>query len=437
MSHSTENTNSHVVKFGSWSNFLYTSRKPPFLGTVSTEEELLQKFKEKFKDDLGAFWYVAGSAGSESTFRANRAIFDKWKLIPRMLIEATNRNLEVELFGVQYPSPVILAPIGVQGILHQEAELASARAAAKVGVVFTMSTASTRSIELVAKANGNGHRWYQLYWPRTEAITLSILKRAKEQDSVYIDVLVLTVDTMLLGYRWHDLETSYLPFLHGVGTQVGTSDPAFMAKHNEQPTEDYYPWPYNASVYDKAYLEGDAKIKRQVEISTDWIGEINSGIFRDWKELEFLKRNWDGPLILKGIQSKEDAERALRVGVDGIIVSNHGGRQVDGAVASLRALEYIMKSELIKTAQLEGKFTVLFDSGIRTGSDIIKAIALGANAVLLGRPYVYGLALGGESGVENVVRNILCELDITLGLIGGKSIKDIHGKANELLYWEP
>lgn len=428
------NVSQQAIKYGSWAISMYSSRQSPVLGTVNTADELEEKFKEKFKEDLGAFWYVAGSAGTDSTCKANRAIFDHWKLIPRMLTDATERSLEVELFGVKYSTPVILAPIGVQGILHGGAELATARAARKVDVVYTMSTASSRSIEEVAEANGNGPRWYQLYWPRSESVTRSILERAKKQG---FKTLIVTLDTMSLGYRWHDLERAYLPFLNGMGIQVGTSDPAFMAKHNEKPTNEYLPWPYDASVYDKAYNEGDEKVKRLVKLSLDWIGEINSGVFRSWDELESLKKLWDGPLVLKGIQTREDAEKALQMGINGIVVSNHGGRQVDGAIASLRALELIMKSESIRAAQANGVFTVLFDSGIRTGSDIIKAIALGAQAVLLGRPYVYGLALDGEIGAESVIRNILCELHITLGLIGQKSIKDIHGKANELLFWEP
>jgi len=334
------------------------------------------------------------------------------------------------LFGVKYPSPVILAPIGVQGILHRDGELASARAAAKVGVPYTMSTASSRSIELVAEANGSGPRWYQLYWPRNNDIVLSLLNRAKEQK---FKVLVVTLDTMLLGFRPHDLENVYLPFIHGVGTQVGLSDPVFMSLQNSQPTQDYPSFPYDYARDDKAFFSGDEEMKRKVQLSSEWMKQINSGMFKRWEEVKFLRDHWDGPLVLKGIQCSEDAELAYKAGVDGIVVSNHGGRQVDGAIASLTALEDIMKSAVIKTAQSEGKFTIIFDSGIRTGSDIIKALALGAQAVLLGRPYTYGLALAGEDGVEFVIRSILCDLEVTMGLMGCSSIEDIQGKADKIL----
>jgi len=409
---------------------LYAGRKPPLLGTVSLGPELEERVKDKFKDNLAAYWYVAGSAGTDSTYRANRAALDKWKIIPRMLVDATHRKVETTLFGVKYPSPVILAPIGVQGILHRDGELASARAAAKVGVPYTMSTASSRSIELVAEANGSGPRWYQLYWPRNNDIVLSLLNRAKEQK---FKVLVVTLDTMLLGFRPHDLENVYLPFIHGVGTQVGLSDPVFMSLQNSQPTQDYPSFPYDYARDDKAFFSGDEEMKRKVQLSSEWMKQINSGMFKRWEEVKFLRDHWDGPLVLKGIQCSEDAELAYKAGVDGIVVSNHGGRQVDGAIASLTALEDIMKSAVIKTAQSEGKFTIIFDSGIRTGSDIIKALALGAQAVLLGRPYTYGLALAGEDGVEFVIRSILCDLEVTMGLMGCSSIEDIQGKADKIL----
>ncbi|KIJ54360.1 hypothetical protein M422DRAFT_153646 [Sphaerobolus stellatus SS14] len=416
--------------FTSWALQQYISRKPPLLGTVSLGDELEKRVKEKFKDNLGAYWYVAGSAGSDSTHHANRAAFDKWKIVPRMLVDATQRTIETTLFGVKYPSPVVLAPIGVQGILHEDGELGSARAAAKVGVPYTMSTASSRSIELVGKACGDGPRWYQLYWPRKNEVTLSLFKRAKEQK---FTTLVVTLDTMLLGFRPHDLETAYLPFIHAVGAQVGLSDPAFMSSFQEKPTQEYPTFPYDWARDDKLFFGGDEEMKKKVFLSSEWMKQINSGEFRKWEELKFLRDNWDGPLVLKGIQSVEDAQLALASGADGIVVSNHGGRQVDGAIASLDALVDIVQDPTIKSAQAEGKFTILFDSGIRTGSDIIKALALGAQGVLLGRPFAYGLALEGEAGAEAVIRSLLCDLEATLGLMGYSSIAEIQGKADKIL----
>ncbi|KAH0586055.1 hypothetical protein H2248_007329 [Termitomyces sp. 'cryptogamus'] len=293
-----------------------------------------------------------------------------------------------------------------------------------------MSTASSRSIEEVAAANGNGHRWYQLYWPRTNDVTLSILKRVKENG---FTALVVTLDTMTIGWRPHDLERAYMPFGHGVGIQVGRSDPVFMARYGREPVHERPDFPYDSEEKDRLFLAGDEKTREAVFFGTEWLKECNSGLYRDWEDLKFLRENWQGPLVLKGIQNVLDAEKALEYGVDGIVVSNHGGRQVDGAIPSIYALENIMKSAKVKGAQASGKLTVLFDSGIRTGPDILKALALGAQAVLLGRPWVYGLIVGGEAGVEQVIRHTLGDLDTTLGLAGCKSLNDVQGKGDAVI----
>ncbi|KAL0960580.1 hypothetical protein HGRIS_005614 [Hohenbuehelia grisea] len=417
-----------------WSDYMlkvYIGRKGPGpLGTVSFAE-LEQKAREARKDYIGSFLYAFGSAGTNSTCRDNLRAFDHFKIIPRMLVNATTRNLETTIFGVKYSAPIFIAPIGVQGICHADAELASARAAAKLGIPFIMSTASTRAIEEVAEASGNGSpRWYQLYWPRTDDVTLSLLSRAKANG---FSALVVTLDTMTIGWRPHDLETSYMPFMHGVGIQVGVSDPVFMARYNEQPTAEHPAFPYDPAKIDQAYAADDPKAKFGVKFGIEWLKECNSGQFRTWEDVAFLRKNWEGPLILKGIQAVADAELAIDAGVDGFIVSNHGGRQVEGAIPSLFALENIMKSAKVREAQKAGKLTILFDSGIRTGSDIVKAMALGAQAVLLGRPWLYGLMIAGQEGVEQVIQHTLADLDVTLGLSGYKSLDDIHGKADEAL----
>lgn len=214
---------------------------------------------------------------------------------------------------------------------------------------------------------------------------------------------MLTVDSVILGYRRHDLTTSFIPVAHGVGMQVGQSDPEFMAKHGSQPITDFYPpFPYQKDVLDARAESGDAEVLENMRLGKEWMMEVNNGVYRTWEDLKFIRDNWDGPLILKGIQRVKDAELCIKHGVDGIIVSNHGkctpwshtssilnthgsllgGRQADGAIPSLYALRNIMRSPIVKEAQVSGKFTVLMDSGIRTGSDIIKAVALGAQAVL-------------------------------------------------------
>ncbi|KAG9227387.1 hypothetical protein PTI98_010891 [Pleurotus ostreatus] len=401
----------------------------PILGTVSPAE-IEAKAKEARKEYPGSFMYAGGSAGTNSTYAANLSIFDQYKLIPRMLVDATNRNLQTTLFGVKYPSPILLAPIGVQGVCHADGELGSARAASKMGVPFIMSSASSRTIEDTAKASGSGPRWYQLYWPRSNDVTLSLLSRVKANG---FTALVVTLDTFLLGWRPHDLQDSYLPFFHGIGVQVGTSDPVFMARYGRQPITDIPEFPYDPKKLDAAYASGDEKVKDAVFFGMEYLKETNSGLFRKWEDLKFLRDNWDGPLVLKGIQSVGDAERAIECGVDGIIVSNHGGRQIDGAIPSLYALDKIMQSPVILEAQKSGKLTVLFDSGIRTGSDIIKALALGAQGVLLARPYLYGLMIGGQDGVEEVIKNTLADLEISMGLIGFTGIDEIIGSRDKVL----
>ncbi|KAF9464213.1 oxidoreductase [Collybia nuda] len=433
-----ENTSTEA-RWGTYMPGIYFGRKPPQpLGTV-VFDEIVEKAREKLKEYPGAFLYAYGSAGTNSTDRNNLRGFERYGIIPRMLVNATTRDLSTTIFGVKHSAPIFIAPIGVQGIFHPDAEFAPARATKKMGVPFIMSTASSRTMEEVAEENGDGHRWYQLYWnhqpipvrPRTNDVTLSLLGRAKKNG---FKALVVTLDTMTIGWRPHDLETAYIPFGHGVGIQVGTSDPVFMARYNRQPvTKEHTKFPYDPKELDRLYFAGDEKTKDDVFMGIEWLKEVNSGIYRDWKDLKFLRDNWEGPLVLKGIQSLQDAEKAIDSGVDGIIVSNHGGRQVDGGIPSIYALANIMKSAKVRDAQRSGKFTVLFDSGIRTGSDIIKAMALGAQAVLIGRPWLYGSIVSGQAGIEQVIQHILGDLDTTLGLSGYQSLSDIQGKGEEII----
>ncbi|KDR82554.1 hypothetical protein GALMADRAFT_237926 [Galerina marginata CBS 339.88] len=417
-----------------WSGYmldLYRSRTAPQpLGTV-VFEEIEAKAKEKLKDYGGAFMYAGGSAGTNSTYRANLRAFEKWGIIPRMLVNATRRSLETTIFGVTHSAPIFIAPIGVQAIFHPDAEFNAARAGKALGIPFMLSTAASRTIEEVAEANGDGYRWYQLYWPRTNEVTLSLLSRAKAAN---FSALVVTLDTMSLGWRPHDLTTAYIPFAQGVGVQIGKSDPVFMARYGRKPvTDEHPPFPYDPAEVDRLFKAGDPKAKEDVFFGTEWLKEANSGLYRDWEDVRFLRDNWEGPLVLKGIQNVQDAEKAIEYGVNGIVVSNHGGRQVDGAIPSLLALEMIMKSSKIKAAQKAGTLTILFDSGIRTGSDIFKALALGAQAVILGRPWLYGSIIAGQAGVEQVLKHTLADLDNTLGLAGYRSLAEIQGKAEEVL----
>jgi lactate 2-monooxygenase len=323
--------------------------------------------------------------------RANLQAFRRWRIVPRVLRKDLSiRNLSVELLGTAMPAPVLLAPIGVQTLLHPDGELASARAAAAIGLPFITSTASATSLEEIAEANGDGPRWYQLYWPNDDELAASLVRRA---EAAGYSAIVLTVDNYVPGWKPRDLQQAYLPFLEGVGIAQYLSDPIFKAALEKPPEEDI----------------GAA------------VGQF-LGVFANpaltWERLEWLRGATSLPIILKGILHPDDAGQARERGVEAIVVSNHGGRQIDGAIASLDALPPILD------AVGEG-MTVLLDSGIRSGADAFKALALGADAVLVGRPYLWGLALDGQNGVETVLRCILAELDLTMALSSCTELRDL------------
>lgn len=375
--------------------------------------------EEQAKDVLSkqAWGYIDGSASLGLTYRHNRQAFERYPLIPRMLRDVTRRSTRVTLFGKEYDSPILAAPIGVQGIAHGDAETATAKACRAQNVPMILSTAATRTIEQAAEANGDGERWYQLYWPRTDKITVSLLERAKKAGYT---TLVVTLDTFTLGWRSRDLDESYLPFLFGEGTQIGFSDPVFNQMFASQPrgglTELKTLFSKMTNPLQAIKLLYYAKT---VKKSQAWLAEMNSSTYMSWEQLELIKQHWThGPILLKGIQSVADAKLAIKHGMDGIIVSNHGGRQVSGAIASLDALANICADPTVSSSDL----TILFDSGIRTGSDVLKAMALGAHAILLGRPYIYGLACNGQQGIEDVFRALKADLEVTMGSMGIKEL---------------
>ncbi|KUL82322.1 hypothetical protein ZTR_09712 [Talaromyces verruculosus] len=334
-----------------------------------------------------AYQYVAGGAGEKATMESNRLAFRQWKLIPRYLQPIQQRDLSVELFGCRYNNPILMAPIGVQSIFHKDREVGLSQICAEIGVPYILSTASTSSIEEVATSNGpEGQRWFQLYWPANDEITLSLLQRARQNG---YKVLVVTLDTWVLAWRPADLDSGYLPFIDGTGNSIGFTDPVFRKIYETKSGKK---------------IEDDL-----VAASQAWLSSVFTNASHTWDQIEFLKKHWDGPIVLKGIQHIEDAKMAVKAGVHGIIVSNHGGRQLDGAIGSLEVLP-----EIVET--VGDRLTVLFDSGIRTGPDILKALALGARAVLVGRPVVYGLAVGGKQGAKSVLRGILSDVDQSMAL---------------------
>ncbi|TFI40483.1 alpha-hydroxy-acid oxidizing protein [Rhodococcus sp. 1R11] len=337
-----------------------------------------------------ALGYIVASAGSGSTARANRAAFDRWAITPRMLRSSASRDHACTVLGTEMPVPLLIAPVGIQTLAHPDGELATVRAAAELGVPYIHSTQASHSFEQIAEAGGDAPRWYQLYWPTDESVLLSFLQRAKNTG---FTTLVLTLDTTLLGWRPADLDRGYLPFLANLGIENYLSDPAFQAGL-AQPVEE-----------------------NPVAAAMHWAQMFpNPGL--SWKNLAFLREHWDGPIVLKGVCTVGDAREAAAHGVDGIVVSNHGGRQIDGARPSLDALPSIVDA-------VGDDLTILFDSGVRTGADMAKALALGADAVLLGRPFLYGLALGGQEGVAHVLRCLLAEFDLVTSLSG-------HTGADEL-----
>jgi isopentenyl diphosphate isomerase/L-lactate dehydrogenase-like FMN-dependent dehydrogenase len=334
----------------------------------------------------GAVGYVSGGAGAEDTMRANREAFDRWRIVPRMLREIpAERDLTTELLGHTYPAPVLLGPVGVLSIVHEEAERAVARAAAAVGLPMVLSTASSTPMEQVQEELAGSPGWYQLYWPSDQSVAQSLVQRAERAG---YQALVVTLDTWQLGWRPRDLDTAYLPFLRGEGIANYTSDPAFRAG---------LPDPDGAVMH--------------------FLGMFNHPAL-SWDDLAWLRDQTSLPVVLKGVQHPDDARRALDAGVDAVVCSNHGGRQVDGAVGSLDALPPVVEAA--------GHMPVLFDSGVRSGADALKALALGARAVLLARPWVYGLGLAGQAGVEHVLRCFLADLDLQIGLSGHAAHTDLR-----------
>jgi isopentenyl diphosphate isomerase/L-lactate dehydrogenase-like FMN-dependent dehydrogenase len=307
-----------------------------------------------------------------------------------MLHDVTTRDLTIDLFGRKLDAPVLLAPIGVQSIVHADGELAVARAAAEVGIPFVLSTASSNSIEEVAEAAGDCPRWFQLYWPTGDDLMASFVSRAESNG---YEAIVVTTDTRLLAWRPRDLDNAYLPFLVGEGVANYLSDPVFRGALEKPPEEDL----------PTALMQ--------------WAGQFANPAL-SWDRLARLKELTSLPVLLKGVLDPEDARKALDHGVDGMIVSNHGGRQVDGAIGALDALPSVVDA-------VEGRAPVLFDSGIRTGADVCKAVALGARAVLVGRPYIWGLGFGGQAGVAHVLRCLLADLDLTVALLGFDSLEGL------------
>jgi lactate 2-monooxygenase len=372
-----------------------------------------------------AFAYVMGGAGTGRTVAANRAGFDAWQIVPRMLRDVGERDTSVELFGERLPSPFLLSPIGVLEMADDEADVAVARAARQTGVPMTFSNQASRPMEECARELGETPSFFQLYWSTSNDLVASFAQRAEKCGC---RAIVVTLDTTLLGWRTNDLDLGYLPFLRGMGIAQYTSDPVFdrlISGDGDElassPRPRITPETVKTLValtrnypdrFDRALSSGKARAAVQT------FTQIYSRPSLAWEDLQFLREQTSLPILLKGILHPDDARRALDEGIDGIWVSNHGGRQVDGAISTIAALPGIAEA-------VGGRLPIIFDSGIRGGADAFKALALGATAIGIGRPYCYGLAIAGQVGVREVLENFQADFDLTLGLSGYRSIAEI------------
>lgn len=341
-----------------------------------------------------AWAYVAGGAGREATMEANLAALARRRIVPRMGRDCTGRDLKVSLFGRELAAPLLTAPIGVLSLAHAEADLALARAAAAQGWPMIISNQASFPMEEIAAAAPGARRWFQLYWGRSDDLVASLVRRA---EACGCEAIVVTLDTTILGWRTRDLDLGHLPFLRGQGIAQYTSDPVFRALLAETPEAN----PLAAAVL---------------------FTQIYSDPSLSWDKLKTLRKLTRLPIVLKGVQHPDDAAAAVKHGFDGIIVSNHGGRQVDGAAGSADQLPLCAE-------RVNGRIPVLFDSGVRSGADVFKALALGADAVCVGRPYAYALAAGGQAGVEALMADLVAEFDLTLALAGWRRARDLGPEA--------
>ena len=354
-------------------------------------EDLRERAHEVMSEEAKA--YIHGGAGSETTFEREQD-FSDWRIVPRMLQGVEDRDLSTEFMGQEVDFPLAITPLGIQNLAHEEGELATARAAREMDVPFVLSSLSSTPMEDVAEELGDTPKYFQFYWSSDEDIARSFLNRA--EDAGY-DGIVVTVDAPILGWRERLIERGYYPFLNGDGVANYFSDPEFRSQLETPPEEDP-----EAAVQHFLDIFGDSSLT--------------------WEDLSFVFENTDLPVHIKGVLHPDDAEMAVDAGAEGIGVSTHGGRQVDGSITAIEALPEIAD-------RVGDETTITFDSGLRRGSDLFRALAVGADVGLLGRPFIYGLAVGGQSGVEHVLENVLADFDLTMGLAGRDAVSKIDRSA--------
>lgn len=379
-----------MANYGSWQLEIYLrglSGEQPAL--PMSYAELARRAEEAMTPQIWS--YVSGGAGDENTQNANVSAFTRWGLMPRMLRGAAQRDLSVELFGTTFPTPLMLAPVGVIGLCDGEGhgDLVTARASAAMGVPMVASTLMQDPLEDVAAALGDTPGWFQLYPPNDRELAESFVRRA---EAAGWTAIVVTLDTLTLGWRPRDLSIASFPQLSGLCLANYFTDPVFRAKLDKPPEED-------------------------LQAATGLWGAIFGNPGMTWDDLDWLRSITKLPMLLKGICDPEDARRAIDHGIDGIYCSNHGGRQANGGLPALECLPDVVDAA--------GDLPVVFDSGVRTGADVVKAIALGARAVAIGRPYAYALAVGGQEGIEHELRCLLAEMDLTMAVDGYGTLADL------------
>ena len=336
----------------------------------------------------GPYGYIRSGAGGEQSLRNNRNAFAKYSIVPRFLTDVSEPDTSIELFGKTHPTPFLFAPVGMNRMAHEDGELAVVRAAQRLGMPYIQSTVSSCSLEEVAEAAPDHTKWFQLYWSTNEEIAYSMAARAEHAG---FEAIVLTVDTVMLGWREEDVRNQFSPLKLGLARGNYMNDPVFTASLKDDSFD--------------SYVEG-----------------VLANIFHpslNWEHVRELKSRLRVPLLIKGILHPEDARLAMEVGVDGIIVSNHGGRQLDGVIGSLDALPAVAEA-------VDGRIPVLLDGGVYRGIDALKALALGATAVCIGRPFVYGLAYDGENGVQQVMQNLYSEFRVSMGLAGQRTVAGLR-----------
>lgn len=387
-------------------------------GEVSPFNTEPNKLEERAKERLseGGWYYASSNAGESLTHLANRQAFYRHKIIPRMLVDTNKRDTAHEIWGHKVAAPVGFAPIGINKIYNPLGELPVAKVAEELNLPYCLSTAGSQPIEDVGKANGSGTRFFQLYMPHDDGLTVSLLKRAVESG---FTACILTVDTWQLAWRHDDVHTSNYAFYHGIGADLGLSDEVFQKRLKE--------------------AEIDPKTMPN-EAGAKWIDNVWHGRAWDWNKIPWLIKTWKElsggkPFAIKGIQSVEDAKKCVEYKCDGIVVSNHAGRQVDGAIASLDALEKIVDGKFSShsvhhslanvTTAVGDQIYIMYDSGVRGASDIFKALALGAKFVFVGRLWVWGLSIMGEPGVRHVMKGLLADLDILFNVAGVQNVNQI------------